>query len=596
MLAQLTSLLTVAMIVLAAGGLGWPLVRKLEVEPGDGLARLVWSVAIGLVLAAGALAGLCLCGPPQTMLVVVMTLAASGCAAVQLLHALIFDREPDDTPDGPWQEEGEPFASPMSPPRWIVHGIATLAIVACLGALVTAAAPPTAVAAAPHLRWAKSLLNEGMRGEWSQREPIAPVLMETWYLWALALDGPVAAQVLDWALGVLLALAAVLLARSIVGRSWAWPVGCVVALVPAVQQQMAIPGNGPALALLTTLALAAWWHAAIDGLSRGWLVVAGLMAGAALGVSPLGAALLVALAVSCAWIGWRHPQRRAILLPNAFAVLLVAAAVGAAWYAPWNWQYVSLPETFGRWQVARLGGSQYQLGILFPAALPGLLVARRLRGLGMVLAMALVYAALWHLTDAGAALLLPIVPLLAIATVWVWVETRRFPCFARRTVTAAMAGLVAVSTLVSLGRCREQLAVALGQETREQYLARHEPTWAAAEVSNLMYRREAHLLSEDPNAFWFNCRVTSEDDYRQQSGYDSRLNTPAELNRVLREAGFTHLLLAEPLGNVPPDLSPLARLVEAQWTAGDRKSLVNLLEYTAGAKRYRLVMVANAER
>ena len=46
---------------------------------------------------------------------------------------------------------------------------------------------------------------------------------------------------------------------------WAWAAGALVVLVPGVNNQMTAPLNDVALALWTTLAMAAWWRAVIGG-------------------------------------------------------------------------------------------------------------------------------------------------------------------------------------------------------------------------------------------------------------------------------------------------------------------------------------------
>jgi len=146
-------------------------------------------------------------------------------------------------------------------------------------------------------------------------------------------------------------------------------------------------------------------------------------------------------------------------------------------------------------------------------------------------------------------------------------------------------------------RARGCLSVALGLESRSVYLASHEPTWLAAEVSNHLLGPNAHLLSQDHRAFYFDCKVTRESLYRQRTGYDRRIDEPGELSRHLRSQGFTHLLLAENQSGRGIQYEPtLSRLAEAQWAAGEPLSLVNRFEYRftdadGAIRRYRLVLL-----
>src|SRR5207249_4093046 len=106
------------------------------------------------------------------------------------------------------------------------------------------------------------------------------------------LDSAVAAQLIHWALGLLLAAASVLLARPLVGRRAAWLASAIVLTVPGITNQMAAPLNDVALAVFTTLALVAWQQALASArhgtddqvgeprLPWRWFILAGLMAGA----------------------------------------------------------------------------------------------------------------------------------------------------------------------------------------------------------------------------------------------------------------------------------------------------------------------------
>jgi hypothetical protein len=139
--------------------------------------------------------------------------------------------------------------------------------------------------------------------------------------------------------------------------------------------------------------------------------------------------------------------------------------------------------------------------------------------------------------------------------------------------------------------------VACGWETRDEYLARAEPTWQAACVSNALYREGDHILSQEHRAFYFKGRVTREHLYRRRTGYDRQIAEPLQFSRRLREAGFTHLLLAENRGEAGVDYDPtLSRLADAERAAGGGESLLILTDYTfpdsdGGLRRYRLILL-----
>jgi hypothetical protein len=636
---QLISILVLGAIATASYGIGRPLVRGLGIGRGDRLASAVWSVALGLVAAGLGLACLGMAGGLYASVIGVLTLTASFWAIGQVLRtASPGQAEETAFADALPEPSDEPEQTPWpSPPVWLRRLVLSLAAVACLASLVGALAPPTAGdALCYHLELPKRFLADHRLEYLPYDDNVTyPLLTEMWYLWALALDGGVAAQLVHWGLGVLLALAAVVLASPIVGRPWAWIAGGVVILVPGLNNQMTAPLNDLALTLMTTLALAAWWRAAVDQQSRRWFVVAGLATGGALGTKYLALAFAAAVAVPWAWAMLRHRHQRQVLLQGAGIVAVVAASVGGLWYVRAAWYrgnpvYPFACEVFdasgapvpraetlpaeksplGRslpglvtapWHLTmhpeRQGGRAHQLGVLFLAALPGLLLVRRLRGLGTLLVVAGAYFTVWYLMRQNVRFLYPVVPLLAVAVVWVWIEMRRMPRLPRSVAWAAVAVILLASGVVAASRCRDRLAVALGIESREEYLSRREPTYPAAAVANLLLDADSRILSQDSRGFYFEPPVTRENVFRRVTGYDRRIARPAELAERLRGAGFTHLLLVENLAERGVTYDPtLSRLADAELAAAPDGPLQELTEYRfcdsdGGVRRYRLVRV-----
>lgn len=599
---QLTSLLAIGTILLAAYGLGRPIVRGLRTGGMDDLTTVAWSLVVGLIAAGLGLAAFGLAGALYRPLVVVASLAAGAWGTVEIVrgHLQRLARTANAAAD--WDDE--PPAAWATPARWLRHGMLALAVVACLGSLVGALAPPTAGdALSHHLDLPKRFLANHALSDLPYSDNAAhPLLVEMWYLWALALDSAVAAQLVHWTLGILLAMAAVVLARPILGRDWAWLVGAVVLLTPGVNHQMTAPLADLGLAVMTTFALAAWWRATVGHESRRWFILAGLAGGGALGTKH--AALVFALAMSATW-AWnlvRFPERRRLLLEGAAVVAVVAAGVGGIWYARAAWLRGNpvypffgeigavadpdsrMPEILPKskpplernplglaaapWQVTmhpeQFGGRVHQLGMLFLAVLPGLAFARRLRGLGTLLAVAAVYGVIWLLLRQNVRLLFPLVPPWSVAVVWVWVEMHRFPRVPRRVATALLAVIVVAFALAAAHRTRDRLAVAIGLEDRESYLSRCEPTFASAIVANLILGRDDHILSQDNRLFYFNAKITRENLYRRATGYDRDIAQPTDFGRSLRDAGFTHLLLVENLSQMGEQFDPtLRRLADA---------------------------------
>ncbi|MGE0607207.1 MAG: phospholipid carrier-dependent glycosyltransferase [Pirellulales bacterium] len=620
MLDSLNSLLAFAMLALAAYGPGRLLARAMRCEDRDDvLATTIWSLALGLLAGGMLLTGLGLLGwLPRPAIGV-----ATWCAGFWGLAEIVRDLSPDRPPPDVISRDREDMPDDRPPPWLLWTGWAAIVVVA-FSSLVTALAPPTAGdALCYHLELPKVYLQQQslVALPYSDNSTF-PLLVEMLYLWGLALEGAVTAQLMAWGLGLLLALAGVLLATPLVGRGWAWLVAVVVLVVPGVSNQMSAPLNDAGLAMWLTLGLVAWRRAAQAEEHPRWYAAAGLMWGAALGTKY--AALLFAVAVGFQ-LAFRlarasDRQQRRQLLRGAVLTGAIALAVSSVWYVRAAWQRgnpvypflsrqiggdlaaasepgLKTPLGFRPWNLAaapwqitmrpeRLGGRGHQLGPLFLMALGGVLFARRLRGLGSLLAAAGLYGLLWYGLRQNVRFLLPIVPPLAVAVVWTCMELRRLPALPRWIAAAALSAGVLLGVAAPLKRARDKWPVAAGKISREQFLARHEPTWSAACAANQL-PAGSKILSQDLRAFYFQPAVVRENIFRRHTRYDQQVGDTTGLRRRLAGEGFTHLLLCDVQSDVPQD-ETLSRLV-AEHPAAVRQ----ITEYTAdhidGPRHYRLL-------
>jgi hypothetical protein len=149
-----------------------------------------------------------------------------------------------------------------------------------------------------------------------------------------------------------------------------------------------------------------------------------------------------------------------------------------------------------------------------------------------------------------------------------WRKIAVWPQAARVAVVGAAAAVVLFETAVPVARLRHTSSVAMGNETNDDFLARTEPTYAAARWMNEHLPPTARVLSQEQRAFYFDAPITRENIYRRRTHYDLRLEGPAELSSTLRAAGFTHVLTAAAEGS--PDAAydgTLSRLVDAALAA-----------------------------
>jgi len=304
-----------------------------------------------------------------------------------------------------------------------------------------------------------------------------------------------------------------------------------------------------------------------------------------------------------AWLwGIRHQiARRRTELRSAAMMVATILCVAGPWLALAAWHHSQtdaslLPMADG---VGAFDLRAVPLGGLALAAVPGLFFTRRLRGLRVLLVAAAIYAAVWLLSGRPVESLCLLVPTLSVVTVWVWVEMRRFPPPSRRVAAMAFACVVLVIAVAAIVRVKDRATVALGIANREDYLLLREPTYRAASVVNAMLLDETHLLSEDDRSLYFDRRVTPESVYRSWTDYDAEITDPAHLSHILRARGFTHLLLAEPIGMPEENSRSLSRLVDAQMATASTDCPLTLIQYASYCeasgemRRYRLVELAN---
>jgi hypothetical protein len=388
----------------------------------------------------------------------------------------------------------------------------------------------------------------------------------------------VAAQLVHWMWGVLFAAGTLVLATPLVGRGWGRVAATLALVTPGVTNQMTAPLNDVACAALTTFALAAWYRAVVEDRGPRWFIVAGVMLGAAAATKYVALLFALGLVAHGLWCLARNAARRQQLLSGGLALAIVATSVAGVWYVRAAWHrgnpvypffntafagvdLGALPErktpllssladvATAPWQITmqpeRFGGRGHRLGPLALAMLPGLLVFRRLRGLGPLLGVAAVYAVGWLLLRQNVRFLFPVVPPICVACVWCVAEWRRMPRTPRLIAYGTLVAIVCLHVSVAGWRTRGKLAVAVGSESRAGYLARCEPTYRAAATANALYTPGDRIFSQDYRGFYFRAPVVRECTYRQVTGYDRQVADAASLCEHLAAAGFTHILLAE---------------------------------------------------
>lgn len=535
MLDLVRSCITLMVVMLACFGMGRPLTRRLAPAISDSLAVTVWSVSLGLATSGSVIYGLACGGMLYADALILLSVPGCLWGLVELAFL----------PIGPKSEVlvgGKArMAAGIEVGPWPAGSriVLAVAVVVVFAALVVALAPPVShEVLSRSLEGPKNLLLT--HGKPEPGDPFGPSvnLAQMWFLWALALDGPVAVGLLQWCLGLLLALATVLLARVFLPTVPAWLAGCLVLLSPGVQHHLSTPLEDLSLALFGTLALefVASVMVRMD-LGRS-AVLGGTALGAALAVQPAAVPLVAALAMI--WVVAQRPAEFRGELNRPVAAMGAVALVVAG---PWLWQATRLPHV-PQWQS--LESVARHVGPSIVALVAGLPLTRRLLGLQRLLVPLAIYVLLSVALQANYRWWSIVVPWAAVATTWVWLELDGLPRAARIASTWLL-GIVTISCpLARCGAAVESLAVAVGWQSRSDYLLAREPTFCAASLFNKIRRPDDRLLTQDPRGFYFHCPTSAIDNFEPLATGPAKDATDLEHWIALaRRQGCSYLLATE---------------------------------------------------
>jgi len=245
LLAVLHSLASAVGISIAAYGFGRPLARMFDFAREDRLERGIRSLLLGFP-AAGLMLAVCgLLGCLGTVSVSFVTLIGLLLASVEIACSIAHHPRLGGGSGPPWAEY-----LPRSPVHWAVVCLVTAVLTATL---ITALVPPTEQALLARMLDApNSALLAGTFWNGDQASLQLISLPQIWSLWGLALDGPVAANLVHWQLTIVVAAASVLLARQLVSRELAWLSGCLVLISPVCWSHLSA-GAAPSLAAALVL-------------------------------------------------------------------------------------------------------------------------------------------------------------------------------------------------------------------------------------------------------------------------------------------------------------------------------------------------------
>jgi hypothetical protein len=594
MLETFYSLAAFSTMLLTAFGLGRPLLRSLNIGDEDAFSSLVWSLGLGFATAGWLLSILALGNLFSPLAAGILTIGGSFWGLGELACLYLAARHPAPTPLAELEELAE-YSTPNSTsvPRVFKNCLLLGVVLTLGGTFIAALAPPTSPSTMSQaLAFPKAITLGSTLADAVGDGAATPRLMGMTYSWAIALDGPVTANLLSYFFGVLLAAGAAILARGVFDRQWSWCAGAMLLLSPGMVYQMSAANDDLPTALLATLALSAWWRATVELASPKWFVLVGIFLGTALASKFCAVGMLIAVAVAWSIEVARHGEHRPKVAVGAIQSGLLATLIAAPW---WVWTFIN----HGKLSHPESGAALLtEIGPWFLALLPGLLFVRRLRSLHLIAWVAACYLVAATLVMPQTRSFAMLLPLLAILVTWVCMELTRLPRSSISKIGTSLAVIALTMIVLNLTPVLDRWKVVMGRESREEYLTARVGAFTAAEVANRVLPENARLLSQDPCGLYFDCAVFP----LSESGFDGQSSTSVKiacewLAKISRQ-GYSHLLFCEASsepGNIAKKSTDAASnsIATAQDVA-DR--VLPLTEYfftdAAGTQRhYRLVML-----
>lgn len=528
----LWSLSTLGLIGLSAFGFGRPVARKLAIHNDGPLAVAVWSIALGLLGVGSVLLLLAWAGWLHSAVVAAISAAGLLWSLVELACEYL------GWANGRVLVAGSPLdcartLEPPDPPgaKLILVPVATVIVTT----LILALAPPTSPEVLSScLDIPKNILLGHSLDESRPDARPSTNIAQMWSLWALALDGPVAANLVHWGVGLLAALAAMLLARVSMPVRAARLAGCLAVTCPGVQYQLGVPLDDLALGLFAALALTAVFRVLVNLEHATWPIAAGLALGAAIAVQSAGIVLAATVAVL-----WAHCRARGTAVAGEIGVTCTMGVIALVVALPWIFLAGS---TLSRSEQQSIESTLAHLGPVLCLGMAALVFARRLRGLSLALGALIVYPTAIVLSSCPGRWWPALVAPAAVVVAWGWHELARLPRPAGLLASLCLVAMALAPAISQWPAAADSLAVATGRQRRSDFLLTHEPTYRAASLLNRIRRTEDRILCQDARMFYFDCQTCWQD---VQSFPRSLGDRERDASQRACSDGFTYLLLAE---------------------------------------------------
>lgn len=565
------------MLLLIAGALGLWLLRKVAPPDMTDLEKLVYGGALGSGTLAYSVLALGLIGVLYPALVAGLTVGAAFLAAPAM---------------GEWL--GSLASSLRSLQTWLRSGsalervsILVIGLIA-LSALIHALGPAWDYdglmyhLSGPAIFLASHRIQPNL-DIWYINGPFA---IEMLFTFGLANGDAIFAKLIHYAFGWLYVAAAVMAARRWLGNREAWLSSVVLLGMPTLPIWAAfayVDLGWAAFEFLAACSAVRWWQSR----SGRWLILAGLLAGLAMGSKYTGVAGFVAIACLVAFLARR--QGPAYMLRSMSAFAGIALLVASPWYLKnWLWfgnpvyplyfggpgwdadrlrVYMAYLGSFGAgrdfsdwlllpWNIyarnSQFGAVMNQIDV--PSLLFPLLLLYPLRRAPKPITLLLGFAAgrsvLWALGSQQTRFLLPAFPAMALATGHlvhrlIRPGPRKMPWHIfLPSLAVGLSGLTLFYQAVVMLKYAPHLPVA-GWESSHQFLMRIVRDYPAVDFVNRNLPEDSRVLQlGDGRNFYCPKRCVPDPDHFRWAAQISRSSSAAEFASWMRGQGFTHVLMS----------------------------------------------------
>ena len=488
-----------------------------------------------------------------------------------------------------------------------------LLLVISLASLVCTRVPVTdGDALCYHLQVPKTFLaNQGLSYEPDLHETVYPLLMENLFGIALAFRTTEACRLISWVMGLSLAVSVAAAASRWLGSRAIWA-SVLVLSVPAISNGMTVALNDVALSAWCQAALLSclmWWERPM----RSTAFLAGLMAGLALGVkypAIVWVALLglTTLGIMCnAYLNQTIQCEKSIakININQFTIYIFTLLfVGGVWYlraymATGNPVYPFFKQVFGGsgldvvlepakrpLQVTscnlltalvpmtlfpdRFDSMAHQFGPIFLMLLPPLLLLKAPNRLRLLVFMGFGFYLSCLTQRQSMRFLLPALGPWALGSAWVLCRMGISPRPTARLAMLLIISVLAGESALAFARIRHGGPVLLGQEDRETFLVKREPTFSVGKWIEANLPPDARIIGQDHRGFYIPRPYSMELAHRRRTGLGHNRESPEEIVRILRSRGFTHLLLCPPIPNNAVEFDSWLSEALASWVNSRR--------------------------